>query len=229
MNERNRRAPTRIPPGMEEVREIFRRTSPAQRPQPLAMHAGRLWMGSWETDRLYAIDPQSWKIVAEVAAPGKPYGLAAYGGALWAVVSLGDDDDRYLMRFSSESGFDDSSRVACPDFTGSHLAADADALYLCQQGKGRILAIDAGAHVRREILLPTRCAGLGFGAGGALYIISGDEELENLKFAAFDLTAETPQADALATIPFDARSLAFDGTNWWTSHREAGEIVSFAV
>src|SRR6185437_2288155 len=106
---------------------------------------------------------------------------------------------------------------------------DAGALYLCQQGKGRILAIDANANVRREILLPTRCAGLGFGTGGALYIISGDEELENLRFATFDLAAEAPQVEALAAIPFDARSLAFDGKNWWTSHREAGEIVSFSA
>lgn len=214
---------------MQDVKELARRTSPALRPQPLAFHAGNLWMGSWETDRLYAIEPQSWKVGAEFAAPGKPYGIAAYEGDLWVVVSLGDDDDRYLLRFSPGSGFDEASRVACPDFTGSHLTAGGGGLYLCQQGKSRILEIDAQANVRRTIPLPTRCAGLGFGPGGASFIISGDEEMENLSLAAFDLSAAAPQARPLAAIPFDARSLAFDGTNWWTSHREAGEIVSFAA
>lgn len=184
-------------------------------------------MGSWETDRLYAIEPHSWKITGEAAAPGKPYGLASSGGDLWVVVSLGADDDRYLVRFSPATGFDEGSRVACPDFTGSHLAADAAGLYLCQQGNARILAIDAQANVLRTIALPTRCAGLGFGPDGAAFMISGDEELENLRFAALDLSTDAPKERALATIPFDARSLAFDGTNWWTSHREASEIVSF--
>lgn len=214
---------------MQDVKEIVRRKSPALRPQPLAFQAGKLWMGSWETDRLYAIDPQTWSVTAEVAAPGKPYGIAAYDGDLWVVVAIGDDDDRYLVRFSPGTGFDEDSRVACPDFTGSHLAADATGLYLCQQGKAQILSIDTGGNVGRTIPLPTRCAGLGFGPDGASFIIAGDEELENLRFAAFDLSAEAPQAQALAAIPFDARSLACDGTNWWTSHREAGEIVSFAV
>lgn len=185
-------------------------------------------MGSWETDRLYAIDPQSWKVTQEAAAPGKPYGLAAYEGDLWVVVSLGDDD-RYLVRFSPEHGFDAASTVACPEFTGSHLAAGADGLYLCQQGKARVLAVDTHANVRRAIALPTRCAGLGFGPGGRSFIISGDDELENLRFAGLDLAQPAPPAEALAAIPFDARSLAFDGTNWWTGHRDAGEIVSFAV
>ena len=34
--------------------------------------------------------------------------------------------------------------------------------------------------------------------------------------------------DDLARIPFAARALAFDGTNFWTNHREQNQIVSFA-
>ena len=145
------------------------------------------------------------------------------------VVSIGDDDDRYLYRFDPERGFDPDSKTACPDFTGSHLAADGDTLYLCQQGKRRILALDASASVVREIALTTRCAGFAFGAGGECFMISGDEEFENLAFARLDLRENTAADASLAKVPFDARALAFDGAQWWTSYREAGEIVSFAV
>jgi hypothetical protein len=212
---------------MQTIKELSRHASPAGRPQPLAFHAGTLWMGSWETDSLYAIDPQTWAVAQAVEAPGKPYGIAPFEGALSVVVSIGADDDRYLYRFDPQRGFDPDSKTACPDFTGSHLAADGDVLYLCQQGKRQILALDAGANVSREIALTARCAGFGF-ANGECFAITADEEFENLEFARFDLRGSTAAAAALASVPFDARALAFDGTQWWTSHREASEIVAFA-
>jgi hypothetical protein len=36
-------------------------------------------------------------------------------------------------------------------------------------------------------------------------------------------------AEDLAKIPFAARALAFDGSRFWTNHREANQIVSFEV
>jgi DNA-binding beta-propeller fold protein YncE len=213
---------------MQNVKEVRRRPSPATRPQPLAFHNERLWMGSWDTDKLYAIDPRRWSVVEEIAAPGKPYGIASFQGNLAVVVALGDDD-RYLYRCSPGRGFDPESKTACPDFTGSHLAADGSTLYLCQQGRQRILALDASGAIQREIALPTRCAGFGFGPADATFMISGDAELENLTLAGIDLRESTPAATPLAAIPFDARSLAFDGAAWWTSHREASEIVAFAA
>lgn len=183
-------------------------------------------MGSWDTDRLYAIDPQTWRVVEEVVAPGKPYGIAAIGNELRLVVSIGDEDDRFFYRFVPGEGFDSASKTACPDFTGSHLASDGTTLYLGQMGNRRILAIDAQGSVQREIALPTRCGGMGFRAE-TFYMISADEEFENLQLATLDLQANNPALAPVATIPFDARCLAFDGDAWWTSHREASEIVSF--
>ena len=69
-------------------------------------------------------------VVEEVAAPGKPYGLTVVGNELRVVVSIGEDDDRYLYRFVPGQGFDAESKTACPDFTGSHLASDGTTLYL---------------------------------------------------------------------------------------------------
>lgn len=211
---------------MQDVKVLQRQAAPAGRPQPLAFHRGRLWVGSWDTDRLYAIDPQTWKVVDDVAAPGKPYGMAVLGDGIVTVVAIGDDDDRYLSRFVPGRGFD-SNPTPCPDFTGSHLAADGETLYLCQQGNRRILVLDEGGGVRREIALTTRCAGVAFESPGKSFIIAADAEFENLELAAYDLRQNAPEPAPVAAVPFDARGLTFDGTQWWTSHREENEIVSF--
>ena len=99
---------------MQSVRELERQPSPAPRPQPLAFYGKTLWMGSWDTNHLYAIDPHTWRVLEEVAAPGKPYGLAALGAELRVVVSIGEEDDRYLYRFVPGQGFDPESKTACP-------------------------------------------------------------------------------------------------------------------
>ncbi|MBV8244843.1 MAG: hypothetical protein JOZ38_02875 [Candidatus Eremiobacteraeota bacterium] len=149
-----------------------------------------------------------------------------FGSELRAVVSIGADDDRYFFRFDPGTGFDLSSKTPCPDFTGSHLAANGTTLYLAQMGNRRLLVLDGAYNIQREVPLPTRIGGLGFASGG-LYVISADEEWENLHFSSLNGDAEHPQVSEIASIPFDARALTFDGSAWWTSHREASEIVSF--
>jgi len=213
---------------MQNVKELQRHRSPGSRPQPLAFLEKRLWVGSWDTDHLYAIDPLKWSVVEEVSAPGKPYGIASFGNELRVVVSIGEDDDRYLYRFVPGQGFDPESKTACPDLTGSQLVSDGTTLYLGQMGNRRILALDASGSVLREIPLPTRFGGMGFGEG-TFYIIAADDEFENLQLATLDLQLGKPDIVPVAAIPFDARSLAFDGNAWWTSHREASEIVSFTL
>ncbi len=211
---------------MQTFEETARHRSPGGRPQPLAFHGGVLWIGSWDTDRLYAMDPHSWTILQEIAAPGRPYGLASVGESLFAVVAL-DDDDRYLFRFSPGGGFDASSKSPCPDVTGSHLAADGASLYLCQQGKRRILAIDDAANVQREIALPARCGGFAFDAPGSCAIISADADFDELALARIDVREASPAAEPIAPLPADARGLAFDGKQWWTSLREEGDVIAF--
>jgi sugar lactone lactonase YvrE len=211
---------------MHNVKEVNRQPSPGGRPQPLAIYGGQLWVGSWDTDKLYAIDTKDWDVVDEIAAPGKPYGLAKFGDALSVVVAL-DDDDRYLFRFRPGRGFD--NKVACPDVTGSHLAADGTTLYLCQQGKRRILALDSRGGVQREIALPVRCGGFAFDGSGSAFMLAADDEFENLEFARVDLQQSVAAVDPIASVPFDGRALSFDGSTLWTSDREEGEIVAFTA
>lgn len=184
-------------------------------------------MGSWDNNRIYGVDPQSWTVKEDVAAPGQPFGIAPLGETLHVVVSLGgDDDDRYLYRFVPGRGFDENSKTACPDMTGSHLASDGRQLFLGQMHNQRIVTLDDRMQITSEIPLPTRCGGFGFGPGGTLYMISADDEFENLQLATLDPHGKMT---VLAPIEFGARSLAFDGSAWYTSDREAGFVVSFKL
>lgn len=213
---------------MQEVKELRRHASPGGRPQPIAFDGTSLWIGSWDTDHIYEIDPKSGNVLHEFPAPGKPYGLAVIGNEIRAVVSIGDDDDRYFYRFVPGTGFDLQSKTECPDLTGSHLASDGTDLYLGQMHNQRILVMTPEGEVKREIPLPSRIGGMGFHEG-QMHVIGADEEFEKLRFASLDLQTDKPQITEIATMPQNARSLAFDGTAWWTNHREANQIVSFTV
>jgi DNA-binding beta-propeller fold protein YncE len=218
-----------MPQTTQRIKELARRRAPAGRPQPIALYEGLLWLGSWETDRIYGIDPDRWSDVEEVVAPGRPYGIAPLDGALHVVVSDGGEaDDRYLYRFIPGQGFVADSKTACPQFTGSHLTSDGKRLYLCQAHERRIVALDENAHVAATFPLPTRIAGMGFGPNGTLFAISADAEFEELAFGALSLT-EQPAFAAVAPMPFGARALAFDGSAWYTSDREVGDVVRFNV
>jgi hypothetical protein len=211
---------------MQNVNEVARHAAPGGRPQPLALVGSTLWVGAWDTNTIYAIDPATWAVKSEVAAPGKPYGMAPMGSELRLVISLGEEDDRYLFRFVPGSGFDADSKMACPDFTGSHLACDGSTLYLVQQGNRRVLTLADDGSVVREIALPARCGGLAFD-NGTCYMLAADDEWENLEFATFDVRSAEPAVKPIAGVPFDGRGLAFGGNAWWTSNREENEVISF--
>jgi hypothetical protein len=213
---------------MDSIRELTRRPSPGPLPQPLAFLGTTLWVGCRGTSSLYAIDPQTWSVLDEVVAPGMPFGMAAFAGELRVVISLGEDDDRYLYRFVPGRGFDLEGKTPCPDLTGSHLAAHGNTLFMAQLSYRRILELDENLTILRELPLPSRCAGFGFGEGRSL-IITADEEFEDLRLAAFDLTTSTPNLVEIGSMPSDSRSLAFDGTTWWTNYRDLNETASFAL
>jgi len=211
------------------ITEFLRLPSPAPLPLGLAADGDTLWMASRETHRLYEIDRAKWTVRQEsAAAPGGPFGLAMVGDELRVVVGIGEKDfDRYIYRFVPGHGFKDD-RIACPDLTGAHVAFDGDTLFLSQASNRRILALDAQGAIVREIPLDRTPVGMAI-ADGCFYLITGDEEFENLEFWKVDARGENPAITVLATIPFDARGLTYDGTRFWTSHRDNNEIVAFSV
>ncbi|MFL6598545.1 MAG: hypothetical protein ACJ8KF_11395, partial [Chthoniobacterales bacterium] len=127
---------------MEQIIEKRRLASPATTPQALAWDSRnkRLWMGSRDLRRIYAIDPENGTVLKQQDAPGIPWAAVVLNGELRLTIGEGADDDRYIYRYTSEAGF--SKMFACPDFTGSYLSFDGKNLYMSQWYKKRILKFD---------------------------------------------------------------------------------------
>ena len=213
---------------MKDISEQLRLPSPAPKPLGLAFDGGTLWMASRETHRLYAIDAASWTVRDEAQAPGGPFGMTMVGDELRVVIGLGENDhDRYIYRFIPGHGFK-TERIACPDLTGAHLAFDGDVLFLSQASYRKILALDAQGNPTREIPLERVPLGMTI-VDGRFYLLTSDAEFENMEFTVVDAHGETPRTETLASIPFDARGLTYDGSRFWTSHRDENQIVAFTV
>lgn len=217
-------------PRMRELPTITERErllSPAPTPQALTWHGGELWMGSRDLRRVYRLDRKSWTVTEEREAPGIPWAAVSAGNALWFTLGEGPDDDRYLRRYVVGEGFSED-RIACPEFTGSYLSYDGDDLYLSQWYKHRILQLDAKGNIVREIPIHAEICGHVF-VDSMIYVLRGTEQGEgDWRLARLDPREATPRIEELARVPFQCRSLAFDGEDFWTNHREADRIVCFA-
>lgn len=213
---------------MHDVIELRRLPSPAPRPQSLAFDGDNLWMGSVETQRLYAIDPVHWTVREEAQAPGKPWGMTVVGDELRVIYGVGADDDRVVGRFVPGHGFKDSETFACPDHTGSQLGYDGDFLYVSQWYNKSILQVSEKGKVLRTIVAPRGICGMVV-VNAKFYILNtDDEESDEYFITRIDARTEKPIVEDLARVPFAARALTFDGERFWTNHRERGEIVAFA-
>ena len=211
-----------------QVIEKRRLTSPATTPQALAWDSGnkRLWLGSRDLRRIYAIDPRNGTVVKEQEAPGIPWAAVALNGELRFTIGEGANDDRYIYRYTADGGF--SKMFACPDFTGSYLSFDGTSLYLSQWYKKRVLKFDNSGSVIREIDVGAEVSGHAF-ANCLLYVLLGQERPnEDWRIARLNLGERSAVAD-IAVIPFACRSLTFDGELFWSNHRAKDNIISFAL
>ena len=212
------------------VNERRRIASPDVAPQALAWHNDALWMGTRDSRRIYGIEPGGWKVFQETQAPGIPWAAVSTGEALYFTIGEGTADDRYLRRYSSDRGFSETDRVPCPDFTGSYLSYDGTHVYLSQWYKHRILKLDGSGNILASYDVGADICGHTF-SDGAIYVLRGTEQ-GNEDWRIARLSLETPGAapvEDLAKVPFQCRSLAFDGSNFWSNHRVANEIVCFAL
>jgi hypothetical protein len=211
------------------ITERQRLPSPAKTPQALAWDGNALWMGSRDLRRIYAIDPNKWTVLEEQEAPGTPWAAVAANGTLSFTIGEGPDDDRYIRRFNPETGFSETDRIACPDFTGSYLSYDGDHLYLSQWYKHRILKLNARGDILRIIEVGAEISGHVF-VDGLIYILHGTEQNgESWTIARLDPREDTPEVKDIAAVPFACRSLTFDGEMFWTNYRAKDTIISFAL
>jgi hypothetical protein len=211
---------------VQDVTESLRLPSPAPRPQSIAFDGEKLWMGSIETCRLYALDPRQWTLIEEDKAPGKPWGMTVVGEELRVICGEGDDDERIIRRFVPGHGFKTRDAVACPDDTGSQLSYDGTWLYVSQWYNRRILGLDEHGSVVRQIDLPRGVCGQCY-VDGHFYVITTDDEESDEYFLGRVSANGAAAFEDLGRIPFAARALAYDGSRFWTNHREANQIVAF--
>ncbi|MFN2541567.1 MAG: YncE family protein [Chthoniobacterales bacterium] len=209
------------------VTETRRLESPAVTPQALTWDGKHLWIGSRDLRQVYKIDIDSWKVLEEFEAPGIPWAAVAMNGELRFTIGEGAEDDRYVYRYTAETGF--VKLFVCPDFTGSYLSTDGEHLYLSQWHKQRILKFDAAGEVIRKIDIGAEICGHTF-ADGLIYVLRGQEKPdEDWRIAVLDPQQSVPTVKDVAQVPFASRSLTFDGQNFWSNHRAANQIVSFVL
>ena len=186
-------------------------------------------MGSRDLRRIYRMEAGTWAVIEEIGAPGIPWAAVSVENSLWFTLGEGPDDDRYLRRYVPGTGFSNENRIACPEFTGSYLSYDGESLYLSQWYKHRILKLDRAGQIVREIAIDAEISGHVF-VDGSIYVLRGTEQNGgDWRLARLDPRGRVPKVKELASVPFQCRSLAYDGERLWTNYREAGQIVSFEV
>ena len=213
---------------MKTIRELQRRASPAPKPQSLAWDGATLWMGSRETKVIHALNPATWTVGWQTAAPGTPWGLAAVGTELRVICGETSEDHRIIRRCVPGQGFDPAFGIACPDDSGAQLGWDGRSLTVSQWYPKKLLTLGADGTVTRVIRVPHGICGQVV-VGGCFYLVTTDaEETTDYWLTRVDPRGTEPKIEDIAHIPFAARALAFDGEDFWTNHREQDQIVSFA-
>ena len=168
-----------------------------------------------------------WRRLKQQEAPGIPWAAVALNGELRFTIGEGADDDRYIYRYTPESGF--SKMFACPEFTGSYLSFDGKNLYMSQWYKKRVLMFDDQGNVIREIDVGAEICGHTF-VNGSLYVLRGQEQPnEDWRIARLNPQEETPAVEDIAIVPFASRSLTFDGELFWSNYRAKDTIISFTL
>jgi len=231
------------------VNERKRLKSPAVTPQALAWDGSQFWLSSRDLGTLYKIESENCRVSSEVDPPGVVWAAVATNGAVHVTIGKGLNDDRYVYRYDSKDGF--TKLFACPDLAGSYLSYDGKNLYLSQWYEQRILKLDKNGNIVRKINVGAEICGHVF-VNDALFVLRGTENVPRPQYASgpptperfksgakpgeeqwwisrLDPKEETPEVQDLATMPFPARSLTFDGNNFWSNHRAANEIVSFTL
>ncbi len=212
--------------------ELTRHGSPVQAPQGLAWDGATVWITSAANGRLYAVDPQTWSIQREFVPPSEALGITYTGSDFRLILAPAIDepdlerDHRYVYTFSPDAGF--AERFVCPDTSGSFLAYANGTLYLSQAWDKKVIELDERGGAVREVQLERRPVGMTI-HGGAFYLVTVDEEWGDGRFDRLGIDDDASSIQALRSLPFKPRSVAFDGEQFWTADRDNHAIVSFPL
>ena len=211
---------------LQPIVELHRFPAFSKLPHAVAADARYLWVSSRETRRIDVIERDAFVKVAEIDPPGMPWGMTYGDGQLVMTCGEEPDDTRRIRRYTMGSGFA-TGFVACPDDTGSHLAIHDGRVLLGQWYNRELLLLREDGTVERTYTTPHGIAGVSVVDGIACVLGTDDEDDGEYWLTRIDLGDSAAQPQDIATVPFRARGLAWDGHRWWTNHREADQIVAF--
>ena len=216
-----------------ELAEIVRIPSPAPAPQALACDGEHLWLGSWDTARIYGIYANQGRVFEEQQAPGKPVGATVVGDELRLVCSE-LDDSRFIRRYVPGHGFKSHDVIACPGDTGSFLAFDGTCLWLSQRHNKLVLELDARGVPVRTVPVGEEIMGMSW-VGERLYVMLWLGKARGGSHLAYveppprtaDGATRPVSPNFVARSPFSAVALAHDGARFLTNDFKAQQIVEF--
>ncbi|HEV2908963.1 MAG TPA: hypothetical protein VGX02_06780 [Candidatus Eremiobacteraceae bacterium] len=182
-----------------------------------------LWAGDWDSQTLLRLAADG-SVEESFAAPGRPVGMTFRDGAITAVISDPENDDRSIHRFDlSRHKWSDES-IRCPDDTGSHVSWDGRKLWLSQRYNKRVLQLGADGSVERAIEMPSEVVGIHW-MGPTLWtnlrITKGASDIGRL-----DAGAEKPELVDHYDQGFV--SLGYDGGGFWMSDLRGTTIARAA-
>jgi len=211
---------------LKSIIEVDRLASANPEPHSVAVRGKDVWIASRATRRIDVMERDGWKKVDEIVPPGMPWGMTYGGGAVVMTCGVGDEDHRRIHRYVPTEGFD-SHAIPCPEDTGSHLAVYAGRVLLGQWYNRKLLLLNDDGTISRSYDAPHGVAGVAVVDDMACVLGTDDEDHGEYWISRVDL--RTGAQDDLATVPFHARGLAWDGNRFWTNHREADQTVTFAL
>jgi hypothetical protein len=211
---------------LKPIVELDRHISASPEPHSVAVRGKEVWVASRATHAIDVMERDGWHKVDEIEPPGMPWGMNFGGGAIVMTCGEGADDHRVLRRYVPGDGFDELA-LPCPDDTGSHLAMYAGRILLGQWYNKRLLQLDESGAIARTWNAPHEICGVAVIDDMACLLGTDDEDGTEYFISRLDL--RTGVAADLAAVPFRARGLAWDGSRFWTNHREADRTVTFAL
>jgi hypothetical protein len=148
------------------------------------------------------------------------------GGSIVMTCGEGPDDNRRIHRYVPSDGFD-SLVIDCPGDAGSHLAMYGGRILLGQWYNKQLLLLNDDGSISHTWNSPHEICGVAVIDDVA--VLLGTDEEENGTYYMTRVDLRTGTADDLASVPFRARGLAWDGSRFWTNHREADRTVTFVL
>jgi len=200
--------------------------APEPAPQSLVFDGERLWVGSWETKTIVAVDRTGRK-GTHFAAPGRPVGGTFVNGRSWYVLS--DEHDDRTVRSVDGHGHWGEDAFECPHDAGSFLSWDGTDLWLSQRYNKRVLRLDPTSHDAAQVVpIGEQILGQTW-IGDWLYLsLWLGKERGGARLARV-LGSDPSDLQILASSPSAMVSLAYDGDALWSNDPRRGRVVAFSL